>query len=164
MSSIIFQWTYLTILSYAISLVPLHLLCQQFMWLATVADTHNMILWHLWEAHVCYVFTIFFWIIWWLFKTIAAERGSVTLRRICKYMSLCLVCLYMRWAVSTTMWRFMLWKSGLWHCIVMQEVGLASNKLSYLLTYFFIHSIQVHGAITSGYTLCSLLALAEQVI
>lgn len=63
------------------------------------------------------------------FKTIAGERESVTLRGICKYLSLCLVCLCMRWEVSTAVWRFMLWKSGLWHCVVMQEVGLASKEL-----------------------------------
>lgn len=151
----IFQWTYLTVLLYTISLVPLHLLCQQFMWLAAVAKTHTILSAGICEKHVCAVF---------LpstvpcsssssgsfddsFKTIAAERESVILRGICKYMSLCLVCLCMRWEVSTAVWRFMLWKSGLWLCIVMQKVGIASKEPS-----------------TLGYTLCSLLALAEQVI
>jgi len=116
-------------------------------------DIHNMICWHLWEAHVCCVFTIYspcssssgsFDD---SFKTIAAYRETVTLRRICKYMSLCLVSLCIKWEVSTAVWRFMMWKSVLWHCIVMQEVGLASKEPS-----------------TSGYTLCSLLPLAELVI
>jgi len=149
------QQTYLTILSYTISLVPLHLLCQQFIWLTAVAKTNTIWSAGICEKHVCAVF---------LpstlpcsssssgsfddsFKTIAAERESVTLREICKYMSLCLVCLCMRWEVSIAVWSFMLWKSGLWHFIFMQEVGFASKDPS-----------------TSGYILCSLLALAEQVI
>jgi len=155
MRNMIFQWTYLTILSYTISLVPLNLLCEQFIWLAAVAKTHTTWSAGICEKHMCAVFlpsTLPYSLsssgsFYDSFKTIAAERESVTLRGICKYMSLFLVCLCMRWEVFTAVWWFMLWKSGLWHCIFMQEVGLASKEPS-----------------TSGYILCSLLALAEQVI